>query len=154
MVFPLAYQIPNLIFFFFFFFDFASATLFPMPLCLLFQSPKTFSLSLLSATALGSVWKGQHAGTTMVPLASAETGVIQALFIDERGIPVVVTCSLHGYRGGRPFHGWQAIHGFLCVDAWTCIQRHCSTRKTCARFVPFLVWFPMCGYLCVCVREK
>lgn len=37
--------------------------------------------------------------------------------MDERGIPVAVTCALQGYRGGHPFHGRRAVHGFFCVHA-------------------------------------
>lgn len=49
--------------------------------------------------------------------ASAGTSVVQSVFIDKSGTPVVVTCFLQGYRGGLPFHGWHAKHDLLCVDA-------------------------------------
>jgi len=70
-----------------------------------FQSPKTFPLFSAQEQAWGQFEKRPAHKTTEGPHASAGTYVVQFLFIDERGISVVVTCSLQGYRGGQPFHG-------------------------------------------------
>lgn len=76
-------------------------------ICSLCRSYASMSQFHREAVWARSTHTGSHAGTYMVESVST----------DERGIPVVVTCFLQGYRRGQPFHGGQAVYGFLlCVQ--------------------------------------